>query len=69
MLPITVNFQRKQWLGTATSYSLQFGGAEGENLSENFISLSMLEDTNQAIQKDIFITRKTKIFFSNVPNL
>lgn len=49
MLPITMNFRREQWLGTATSYALQFGVAKGENLSENFISLSVLEDTNQII--------------------
>lgn len=69
MLPIIMSFQRKQWLGTTTSYALQFGVAKGENISENFVPLSVLEDINQAIQKDIFITWKTKILFSNVPNL
>lgn len=42
-------FSEEQWLGTATSYALQFGVAKGENLSENFISLSVLEDTNQTM--------------------
>ena len=51
MLPIIMNFQRKQQLGPATSYALQIVVAKGESLrkSENFVSLSLLEHTTQAI--------------------
>ena len=46
MLPIIMNFQRKQQLGPATSYALQIVVAKGEKVlgrRENFVSFSLLD--------------------------
>lgn len=55
MLPIIMNFQKKQWLETVTSYALQIEVARGENISKKLISRSALEDTNPSyLEKYVF---------------
>lgn len=64
MLPITMNFQRKQWLGTATSYALQFGIAKGEKpLREFYIAFCAGRHKPSYLEKYFYYVGNKNIFF------